>query len=205
MVCIPGSKLGQMAEDRKAEPTIPNTLGWSPFAVAPEVQCLNVLRMVVSSRPSHPSRINVVGHDVAIVGERHLADSALPVLLNNFSIEQLPHFRFGAKLAVSSGMVRIFDTLHPEPSGSTSLLNPLAATARERSMNGTVLIATEFHGPLQDGFSVKKKDVRFACTCEPIASLSTPSAHDGLGGRASHCNLCRPVDRPSGQSKLGLR
>ena len=41
----------------------------------------------------------MVGDDVTIVGERHPANGALPVLLNDFSIEQLPHFRFGAKLA----------------------------------------------------------------------------------------------------------
>jgi hypothetical protein len=101
--------------------------------------------MVVSARSSHPSRIDVVGHDVVIVGERHLANSALPVLLNDISIEQLPHFRFGAKLAVSSRMVRVFDTLHSEPSGSPSPRNRLAAAARERPMNRTVLIATKFH------------------------------------------------------------
>ena len=33
-------------------------------------------------------------HDVAIVGERDLANGALPVLLNHFSIEQFPHFRW---------------------------------------------------------------------------------------------------------------
>jgi hypothetical protein len=108
--------------------------------------------MVVSARSSHPSRINVVGHDVVIVGERHLANAALPVLLNYFSIEQFPHFRFGAKLAVSSRMVRVFDTLHSEP----SLRNRLAAAARERSMNGTVLIATEFHG-LPPGWAFGEK------------------------------------------------
>jgi hypothetical protein len=115
----------------------------------------------------------VVGHDVVVVGERHLANGALPVLLNYFSIEQLPHFRFGAKLAVSSRMVRVFDPLHSEASDLACLLDQLAATARERPMNRTVLIATEFHGLLQDGFSVKKKDgqVDFLCACIPIASL----------------------------------
>jgi hypothetical protein len=119
--------------------------GGSLFTVAPEVHCLNVLRVIVSARSSHPSRINVVGHDVVIVGERHLAKGALPVLFNYFSIEQSPHFRFGAKLAVSSRVVRVFDALHSEPSDSPSLRNRLAAAARERSMNGTVLIATKFH------------------------------------------------------------
>jgi hypothetical protein len=46
--------------------------------------------MVVSTRSSHSSGIDVVGNDVAIVGERHLANGALPVLLNYFSIEQFP-------------------------------------------------------------------------------------------------------------------
>jgi hypothetical protein len=116
------------------------------LAVAPEVHGLNVFRMVVSARSSHPSWINVVGDDVAIVSEGHLANGALSVLLNDFSIKQLPHFRFGAELAVSSRMVRVFDTLHSELSDSSSSLNRFAATARERSMNGTILIATEFHG-----------------------------------------------------------
>jgi hypothetical protein len=85
--------------------------------------------MVVSARSFHASGIDVVGNDVTIVGKRHLANSALPVLLNYFSIKQFPHFRFGAKLAVSSRMVRVFDTLHSEPSGSPSLRNRLAAAA----------------------------------------------------------------------------
>jgi hypothetical protein len=68
--------------------------------------------MVVSARSSHSSGIDVVGNDVTIVGKRHLANGALSVLLDNFSIEQFPHFRFGAKHAVSSRMVRVFDTLH---------------------------------------------------------------------------------------------
>jgi hypothetical protein len=115
---------------RKAERQFLRFPRGSLFTVTPEVHCLNVLRMVVSARSAHPSRVNMIGHDVAIVGERYLANGALPVLLNYFSIEQFPHFRFGAKLAVSAGMVRVFDTLHSEPSDSSSLLNRLAATAR---------------------------------------------------------------------------
>jgi hypothetical protein len=134
--------------------------GGSLFTVAPEVHCLNVLRMVVSARSSHSSWINVVGHNIAVVGERHLANGASPVLLNYFSIEQFLHFRFGAKLAVSSRMVRVFDTLHSEPSGSPSLRNRLAAAARERPMNATILIATKFHG-LPPGWAFReKRDVR---------------------------------------------
>jgi hypothetical protein len=114
----------------------------------------------------------VVRHEVAIVGERNLANSASPVLHNYFSIEQFPHFRFGAKLAVSSRMVRVFDTLDSEPSGSASLRDRLAAAARERTMNRTVLIAAEFHGLPPGGLSLKRDMFNFLCACEPIASLS---------------------------------
>src|ERR1700745_2120398 len=144
VICVPKHGLYPGFETRsngrrKAERQFLRFHRGSLLAVTPPVHGLDVLRMVV--------RRDVVGHDVAIVGERHLANSALPVLLNYFSIEQVPHFRFGAKLAISPGVVRVFDALHSEPSGSPSLRNRLAAAARERSMNGTVLIAMEFHGP----------------------------------------------------------
>jgi hypothetical protein len=113
----------------------------------------------------------MIGHDVAIVGERYLANGALSVLLNDFSIEQFPHFRFGAKLAVFSRMVRVFDTLHSEPSDSPSLQNRLAAAARERSMNGTVLIATELHG-FPPGWVFRERE-RCSNSCVP-ANQSHP-------------------------------
>jgi hypothetical protein len=117
-----------------------------PFSpVAPEVHCLDIVGMVVAARSSHPSRIDVVGNDIPIVGERHLENSALPVLLNYFSIEQFPHFCFGAEFTVSPGVVRVFNALHPQMPEFACLLDQLAATARARPMNRTVLIATEFH------------------------------------------------------------
>jgi hypothetical protein len=103
MVCTLGSKLGQMTHHRNAKAQSLILPCGSLFTVAPEVHCLNVLRMVVSARSSHASRIDVVGHDVVIVGERHLADGTLPVLFNIFSIKELPHLCFGAEFAVSPG------------------------------------------------------------------------------------------------------
>ncbi|MGA6958504.1 MAG: hypothetical protein WBY38_03800, partial [Candidatus Acidiferrales bacterium] len=85
--------------------------------------------MVVSARSSHPSRINVVGHNVAIVGERYLTDGALPVLFGDFAVEQLPHLCLGAEFSVASGMVRVFDTLHSQAPDPASLLDRLATTA----------------------------------------------------------------------------
>src|ERR1700751_579284 len=97
----------------------------SLFAVTAEVHCLNVLRMVVSPRPAHPSRINVVGHDVVVVGERQLTDGTLPVLVGNFAVEQLPHLCFGAEFAVPPGVVRVFDPLHSEAPDPAYLLDQL--------------------------------------------------------------------------------
>jgi hypothetical protein len=126
----------------------------SLFAVAPEVHCLDIVGMVVPPRPAHSSRIHVVGHDVVVVGERHLANSALPVLLNYFRSSS---FRISA-LERSSRYPRGWcgSSIRCTPSLLAPLpLNRLAAAARERPMNGAVLIATEFHRFLQDRFSVK--------------------------------------------------
>jgi hypothetical protein len=83
----PGPKLRQMAHGRKAERQFLILPGGSLFAVTPEVRCLDIVGMVVSPRPAHASRIDVVGHDVVIVGERHLTDGALPVQFDNLSIK----------------------------------------------------------------------------------------------------------------------
>jgi hypothetical protein len=144
----PGSKTPSNDYHSNAElPSLVLPRG-SLFTVTPEVHCLNIVGMVVSPRPAHSSGINVVGNDVVTVCERHLTDGALPVLFNNLSIKELPHLCFGAKLAVSPGVVRVFNTLHPQTPEFACLLDQLAATAKERSMNGTILIATEFHGLL---------------------------------------------------------
>jgi hypothetical protein len=87
MVCTPGSKLGQMAQDRKGKQQSLILSGGSLFAVAPEVDCLDIVGMVVSPRTAHASRIDVVGHDVVTVGERHLTDGALLALFDNLSIK----------------------------------------------------------------------------------------------------------------------
>jgi hypothetical protein len=109
------------------------------------VHSLDILWMVVSPRPAHSSRIDVVGHDVAVIRERRVTDRTLSVLLDNFAVEQLPHLCFRAEFAVSSGVMRVFDPLHTKTSDSASLLYRLAATAIEGSVDGTKFLATEFH------------------------------------------------------------
>jgi len=73
---------------------------------------LDIVRMIVSPRSSHAFGINVVGHDVVVVGEGFLADGALSALFEDLAIEQLPHLRVGTEFAVSSRMMRVFKTLH---------------------------------------------------------------------------------------------
>jgi hypothetical protein len=117
----------------------------------------------------------VIGHDVVVVGERHLANGALSVLLNYLSIEQLPHLRFGAKLVVSPGVVRVFDVLQAKAPDPAFLLDQLAAAARERPMNGTVLNATEFHGfPPGWAFREKRDDVQLPVYLNADRIPSTP-------------------------------
>jgi hypothetical protein len=101
--------------------------------------------MVVSPRTSHSFGVDVVGHYVIATGERHLTDGTLAALLDDLAVEQLSHFSIGAELAISPGVVRVVDTLNAEPSDAPSLLERLAATAIEGSMDGTIFLATEFH------------------------------------------------------------
>jgi hypothetical protein len=108
------------------------------------VHSLDILWMVASPRPAHSSRIDVIGYDVAVIREGHLTDGTL-LLFDNFSVEQLPHLRLRAEFAVSPGLMRVFDPLHPKTSDSASLLDRLATTAIEGSVDGAEFLATEFH------------------------------------------------------------
>jgi hypothetical protein len=43
--------------------------------------------MVISPGSSYPSWVDVVGHDIVVVGELHTAERALTVLLNQLAVE----------------------------------------------------------------------------------------------------------------------
>ena len=81
----------------------------SLFPVAPPVDSLNVVRMIVPPRSSHATGMDVVGHHVAVVGEPLLAEGADSILRGDLPVDQLPHFGVGAEFPVSPGMMRIFD------------------------------------------------------------------------------------------------
>jgi hypothetical protein len=76
------------------------------------VHSLDILWMIVSPRPSHSLRIDVVGHDVAVIGEGHLTNGTLPVLFDNFPVEQFPHLGFRTEFAIPPGVMQVFDSPH---------------------------------------------------------------------------------------------
>ena len=52
---------------------------------------LDVVRMIVSPSPSHPFGLDVVGHNLVVIREGGAADRTFPILLDDFSVQQLPH------------------------------------------------------------------------------------------------------------------
>ena len=106
---------------------------------------LDVFRMVISPCSSHSFRMSVVRYDVAAVGKFMVANGALPGLLDDLSVEQLPHLCWRPEFAISPGVVRIFDALNAKLK-SAAFSHLLATAAEERSMYRTIFIQTEFHG-----------------------------------------------------------
>jgi hypothetical protein len=49
---------------------------------------LDVFRVIVSPCPSHSARTDVVGDDVAVVGERFLAEGAYAILGDDLPVEE---------------------------------------------------------------------------------------------------------------------
>ena len=97
------------------------------------------------SRHSVPYAEIGIRHDVAAVGKFMVADGALPVLLDDFSVQQLPHLGWRPEFAISPGVVRIFDALNTKLK-SAFFPRLLATAAEQRSMDRAVFIPTEFHG-----------------------------------------------------------
>jgi hypothetical protein len=119
------------------------------FSVAPPVDGLNVLRMVVSPCPSHAAGIDVIGYDVAIVAELFIAESALAVLVNNLLVQQFAHFRIRADLPVASRVLGIVDAMDSHLTLPSFSRNRFPAAAEQGTVNRTELIPTESHSFLQ--------------------------------------------------------
>lgn len=85
--------------------------------------------MIVAPGSSHASWIDVVRHDVVVVGEFHMAERALPVLFDNLAVYQPSHLCVGAELPVSPGMMGVFNPLHAKLTHSSDTSDWLPATA----------------------------------------------------------------------------
>jgi hypothetical protein len=95
--------------------------------------------------------MDVVGHDVAIVGEPFLAESAEAILGDDLSIKKLPHFTVGSEFPVSPGMVPIFNAPNAHLARPFLSRNCFSAAAEERAVNRAQLITAESHEVLLNG------------------------------------------------------
>jgi hypothetical protein len=90
----------------------------------------------------------MVGHNVAIVGEPLLAESAEAILGCDLPVEELPHFTVGPEFPVSPGMMRIFNAPNAHLARSFLSRNRFSAAAEERTVNRAQLITAESHDVL---------------------------------------------------------
>jgi hypothetical protein len=80
------------------------------FSVAPPVDRLDVVGMIVSPRSAHTFRTDVIRHNIAVVGEPFIAEGADAILSNDLPVEELPHLAIGAEFPVSAGMARVVNS-----------------------------------------------------------------------------------------------
>jgi len=69
------------------------------------VHGLNIVGVIVARGAAHAAGTDVVGHDVAVIGEFLPAEWALSVLQSDFAVQQLPRCRVGARFEVSTRVV----------------------------------------------------------------------------------------------------
>jgi hypothetical protein len=96
--------------------------------------------------------MDMVGHNVAIVGEPLLAKSAEAILCSDLPVEELPHFTVGLEFPVSPGMMRVFDAPNAHPALTFLSRDCLSAAAGEGVVKRAQLITAESHGVLLIGF-----------------------------------------------------
>src|SRR5271154_7141857 len=106
--------------------------------------CLDIIWMVVPPRSSHSFRVLVVRDDVVIVREVFVADGAYPALLDNLSVQKLPHFGAGPEFPISPRMMRIINASNPRLQ-SARIGRLFTAAAGNRFVDWAVLIATKPH------------------------------------------------------------
>ena len=90
----------------------------------------------------------MVRHNVAVICEPLLAESAKAILRNDLPFEELPHFTVGAEFPVPSGMMRIFNAPNAHLVRPFLSRDYFSAAAEERTVNRAQLITAESHGVL---------------------------------------------------------
>jgi hypothetical protein len=90
---------------------------------------LDVFRMIVAPSSSHSFWVSVVRHDIAAVVKFMVANGTFPFLVDDLSVQQLPHLGWRTEFPVSSGIVRIFDALNAKL--KSAFFARLLATAAE--------------------------------------------------------------------------
>ena len=88
----------------------------------------------------------MAGHNVAIVGEPLIAESAEAILCNDLPVEELSHFAVRAEFPVSPGMMRIFNAPNSHLALAFFFWDCLSAAAGERTVKWAELIPAESHG-----------------------------------------------------------
>jgi hypothetical protein len=107
---------------------------------------LDVFGMVISPSSSHPFRVPVVRYDVATVDKFLVTNGALSFLLDDFSIQQLPHLGWRTEFTIHPGVVWIIDAPNTKLKSAFLLACLLATAAEQGTVNRAVFIPTEFHG-----------------------------------------------------------
>ena len=121
----------------------------SLFPVAPPMDSLDVLRMIVSPSSVHAPGMDVVGDHVAVIGELSITECAYAILGGDLPVEELPHLAVGAKFPVSPGMWRVLDPADAHPTLALCSWDLLSSAADVGTVARAELIPTESHGFLQ--------------------------------------------------------
>jgi hypothetical protein len=109
-----------------------------------------------------------------------MAERALPVLFDNLAVYQPPHLCVRAELAVSPGMMGVFDPLHAELIRFSDARDWLPPTAGSRTMDGAILIAAKFHWISS----------RWLCSKENGKQVNRDIVSGGTFRRTNWFNLC---------------
>jgi len=91
--------------------------------------CVRAGSAYSESRHSVPYADFGIRHNLAVIGKRLVTDCAFSALVSDLSVQQLPHLCWRPEVAISPGMVWIFDALNTKL--KSAFFPSLLATAAE--------------------------------------------------------------------------